>query len=115
MSSIITAVSDFISSIFEVIFSVIGTAGNFVLSIFHAAFSAVATVFNTAVAAIKDVFGLAEGLVKLILGKVVPFTTEASGTNACFMTGNIFLILLLAGAFFAYTVYQQRQGKLKST
>lgn len=81
MSSIVKGVGDLIGSVLEIFKGIIST----IVGLFQG-------VLNLFADLIKNVFGAAEGLIGFVLG-------------------NIFIIGTIAAVFFAYVLYQQRQGK----
>lgn len=81
MASFSQAISDAFSAIFQLF-----------ASIFQSIVSAFQSLFSLVAMLVKDIANISVGLIQFLLQ-------------------NIVFILVLAGSFFAYVVYQQRHGK----
>ncbi|KAJ5176128.1 uncharacterized protein N7482_002005 [Penicillium canariense] len=92
MSSIITAVKDLISSMFEVVFSVFRVA------------------FDTASGLVTAAVNFFIGTLKMALHTAAN-TLKAAGGVGKFIASNIVVIALIAGGIYAYLQYQGRQGR----
>jgi phage-related protein len=96
MSDIIKGFSNLIASIVEIFKGVFSTA-----------FGAVESALGLVVGIFRNLFNVAEGFIGFILGKVQILVSRIK----LIMAGNIFVIGTIAAVYFAYVLYQQRQGR----
>lgn len=96
MSDIIKGFSNLVASIFEIFKGFLTTV-----------FGAVESALGLVVGIFRNLFNVAEGFVGFILGKVQILVSRIK----LIMTGNIFIIGTIAAVYFAYVLYQQRQGR----
>ncbi|KAJ5189663.1 hypothetical protein N7491_008292 [Penicillium cf. griseofulvum] len=92
MTSIITSIKDLITSIFEVIFSVVkNTLG---------------TGYQLLMAFVDFFAGIPKMLLHTVNGSL-----EAAGGIGTFVTSNIIVIAMIALGGYGYLVYQRREGR----
>ena len=113
MPSLIDSLESLISSIFGAITAVLGS----IVAVFQGILNAILGVFQTFLSAIgTTVSGLAqtfEGLLKFLLSMYCSIGSSNIRQDLLltYPAGNIVVIGGLIGAFFLYTVYQQRNGR----
>ncbi|KAJ5587734.1 uncharacterized protein N7459_003499 [Penicillium hispanicum] len=92
MASIVTAVKDLVTSIFEIIASLFSKAFGMANGLLHAFIDFFAWIFNMALHTVGDAL-------------------EAVGGAGKFIASNIVVIALIAGGAYGYLKYQRRQGR----
>ncbi|KAJ5383447.1 hypothetical protein N7517_001358 [Penicillium concentricum] len=92
MASIITSIKDLITSIFEVIFSVVK--------------STLDTGYHLLMAFVDFFAGIPKMLQHMVKGSL-----EAAGGVGTFITSNIIVIAMIAVGGYGYLAYQRREGR----
>jgi hypothetical protein len=107
--AITTAVSDFISSIYELIATFISTFFHLIKTAFDAIIGFVSGFFELIVSTVSTVFGVAVETGRFLIGK-----SNASDIRICLanlLLGNALLIIIVAGGFVAWLRYMKSQDK----
>ncbi|KAH7130342.1 hypothetical protein B0J11DRAFT_250403 [Dendryphion nanum] len=91
MSSVVHSLTDLVKSLVEVVWSF----------------------FTTAVHLVQNTLGFAAKFLTSILNVIVEFfqgLVDLAGGIASFILGNIVILIVIGGAFFAFLQYQRNQG-----
>lgn len=110
MPSIFEQFGALISSIFHTLEAALGSVIAVFQSILSTIFNLIGTLFDMVGTAIKGLAETFEGLLKFFFGEILTFDHHILFTDAIFV-GNIVVIGALIGAFFLYSLYQQRSGR----
>jgi hypothetical protein len=108
MSSIITALSDLVSSLIELVWSFFTTAFSLVESTAQFAARFASEILQLVINFFTGLVDLAGGIVNFFLGRphAQPLDWRRLTT-----TGNLAMLAVLAAAFFGFLQYQRSQGR----
>jgi len=110
MSSIVSALSDLVKSLVEVVWSFFTTAGELVQKTIQFFLHLFSGCINLVVDFGKGLVDLAGGIASFILGKSLPFPKSTSMNDLTLALGNIAILAVISVAFFGFLQYQRKQG-----